>query len=260
MSAAKYFSDSDAAMRVKPTPERPLDAAQFYAVNPHVFKDYKIGDNMEVLAGCKVWEKAFQLPLKEAKEKHYTVLYELESETNSEFEFQAHLVLFLAMYGVTKLPEDQYCFATSAGPVLVRALALADYRGAQDYITDRLYLTMTRYFNRLVTWKTIPDFLTRGDIDKLYILDINETYIAYKDSNITNKKFPERAFANLIALHCPARAWGTFQSQLDDDLVRRVGTASMFVNSWLTSNTVPGNVWERMFLGVDDVSLFRPSN
>ncbi|KAK8008588.1 hypothetical protein PG991_011139 [Apiospora marii] len=79
---------------------------------------------VEVLAGSKTWEKAFQLPLKEAQEKHYTVLYELESETNSEFEFQAHLVLFLAMYGVTKLPEDQYCFATAAGPVLVHALAL----------------------------------------------------------------------------------------------------------------------------------------
>ncbi|KAK7914730.1 hypothetical protein PG985_012433 [Apiospora marii] len=133
---------------------------------------------VEVLAGSKTWEKAFQLPLKEAQEKHYTVLYELESETNSEFEFQAHLVLFLAMYGVTKLPEDQYCFATAAGP---------------DYIIDRLSVIITRYFNRLVTWKSIPNFLTRGDIDKLYLLEINETYIAYKDSNIRGKKFPERA-------------------------------------------------------------------
>ncbi|KAK7984940.1 hypothetical protein PG988_002562 [Apiospora saccharicola] len=32
----------------------------------------------EVLAGSKTWEKAFELPMKEAKEKSYEVFYELE--------------------------------------------------------------------------------------------------------------------------------------------------------------------------------------
>ncbi|KAK8074198.1 hypothetical protein PG994_005097 [Apiospora phragmitis] len=42
--------------------------------------------------------------MREKEEKKFTV----------EFEFQAHLVLLLALYGVTKLPEDQYRFAASS--------------------------------------------------------------------------------------------------------------------------------------------------
>ncbi|KAK8122399.1 hypothetical protein PG984_011069 [Apiospora sp. TS-2023a] len=96
--------------------------------------------------------------MKEATEKRYEVLYELNSETNSEFEFQAHMVLFLAMYGVTKLPEDQYSFTTAAGQVLVRVPALADYRYAQDYVVERLNTMLSKCFKRMVTWKLIPDF------------------------------------------------------------------------------------------------------
>lgn len=136
-------------------------------------------------------------------------MYQLDSETNSEFEFQVHLVLLLAMHGVAKLSEGQYCFMTSAGPVLVRDLALANYRGAQGFIIDHLNALITKYFNGLVTWKATADLPIRGDLDKLYLLDINETYIAYKYSNIKNKKFPERAFesgsAGRIAARLPAR-------------------------------------------------------
>lgn len=164
------------------------------------------------------------------------------------------------MYGVTKLPEDQYGFATSAGPVLIRALALADYRDAQDYIVNRLNLMVTRYFSRMLEWKDIPHFNARSEIDKLWILEINDTFIAYKYSNIKNRKFPLRAFANLIAIHCPAHAFGMFQAQMEEDLIRRVGTASMFVNQWLDPKARLGNFWERRFLGLDDQSLYRIPN
>ncbi|KAK8068418.1 hypothetical protein PG996_007530 [Apiospora saccharicola] len=83
------------------------------------------------------------------------------------------------MYGATKLPEDQYCFATAAGQVLVRALALADYRYAQNYVVDRLNQMITNYFKRMVTWKSIPEHPLRDDTYKLFLHDINDTYIAY---------------------------------------------------------------------------------
>ncbi|KAK7973299.1 hypothetical protein PG988_007433 [Apiospora saccharicola] len=83
------------------------------------------------------------------------------------------------MYGATKLPEDHYCFATAAGQVLVRALALADYRYAQNYVVDRLNQMITNYFKRMVTWKSIPKHPLRDDTYKLFLHDINDTYIAY---------------------------------------------------------------------------------
>ncbi|KAK8054142.1 hypothetical protein PG996_013443 [Apiospora saccharicola] len=285
MSAAAYFARSDAVVNVasintpfKPAAERPLNAAQFYAVNTHIFQDYTVKENMvmskkelvvfvvggkalnvhkEILAGCKVWERAFSLPMKEATEKRYEVLYELDSETNSEFEFQAHLILFLAMYGATKLPEDQYCFATAAGQVLVRALALADYRCAQEYVVDRLNKIITNYFKRMVTWKSIQPHPLRDDTYKLFLHDINDTYIAYMRSNIQNKKFGEKNFALLIALHCPSRAWGIFEPQMDAGLVRRVSTASMAVNECLTRGATPPDWWETSHFGMDDLALFR---
>ncbi|KAK8121200.1 hypothetical protein PG999_005320 [Apiospora kogelbergensis] len=217
---------------VRPEPEPVLDANQFYALNNHVFKTYResvdmmrsrketvtiyIGDkslqvHRELLTGIKAFNIAFTLPLREKEEKTYYVQYELASETNIEFEFQAHLVLFVALYGETRLPEAVYNFDNQAGPILVRALALAEYRIAADYVNDRINTMITAYFNRLVDWKTTipcaPNHLLL-ETHKKYIAEINDTFIAYRDSNIRRRKFPLQSFGHLIALHCPPDGLG----------------------------------------------------
>lgn len=214
----------------------------------------------EVLSGTKVFEKAFKVPMKEAEEGRFDILFELDIESNSEFEFQSHLILFFALYGANKLPEDEYTFMTSAGPLLVRALALAHYRVAELYVVERLNIMVSKYFNRLTVWKQTPDYLLRDDSYKLHLFEINDTYLAYKHSNIPtkHKKFLDRNFGMLIALHCPARAWGIFESQMDDELVHKVANASMHLNYCLTGGAPPPEGWERWFLTKEDLSLFRP--
>ncbi|KAK8084345.1 hypothetical protein PG997_005616 [Apiospora hydei] len=262
----------------KPEPEPGLNADQFYAINGHIFKDFRIGDDMmlsrketvvitvggnhinvhrELLVGCHAFHVAFTHNMLENKNKEYIVQYELENETNSQFELQAHIILFLALYGATKLPEDQYNFRGSAGPILVRAVALAEYRMAEDYVNDRLNTMITKHFNRMVDWKTtIPcmDNSLQLELHRGYLMEINDTFIAYKCSNIRDRRFPERAFGNLIALHCPARAWEMFQSQVDEDLARRVATAAMYMFGRLH---ISGEVFERTTFSNADLSLFR---
>ncbi|KAK7975460.1 hypothetical protein PG989_013923 [Apiospora arundinis] len=284
MSTANYFANDDGPARVVPTkstvqpePEPVLDTDQFYAINPHVFTGFRIRDDMmlsrketvvivvgdkhlnihrEVLKGLKAMDMAFTLDMREKKEKTYRVEYELDNESNTEFEFQAHLVLFMALYGENRLPEREYSFASSAGPILVRALGLAEYRIAEEFINDRLYNMITGYFNRMVDWKSViggTDSL-QMELHRNYIMEINDTFVAYKASNIRNRRIPERSFGNLIALYCPYHPWEVFGREVDERLARMVGDASMYI---LTHMRAGGEAFDRSVFGNFDLILFR---
>lgn len=166
-------------------------------------------------------------------------------------------MLFVALYGETRLPEAVYNFDNQAGPILVRALALAEYRIAADYVNDRINTMITAYFNRLVDWKTTipcaPNHLLL-ETHKKYIAEINDTFIAYRDSNIRRRKFPLQSFGHLIALHCPPMAWEIFQSEVDEELARRVGTSTMYLFNQLN---IGGNNFERVTFSMEGLSLFR---
>lgn len=149
---------------------KPHTGLQFHL--GHGEKKQKRFFTVEVLSGAKDWENAFKVPMKEAEEGQFDILFELDIESNSEFEFHSHLILFFALYGVAKLPEDEYQFMTSAGPILVRALA--HYRLAEGYVVERLNSMVTKHFNGLTVWKQTPNHPLRDDWYKMHLLEIND--------------------------------------------------------------------------------------
>ncbi|KAK7964237.1 hypothetical protein PG988_011211 [Apiospora saccharicola] len=86
---------------------------------------------------------------------------------------------------ISKHYEEDFLDNTAAsivGDVLINQILAQEPRlCAEDGSNGRLNTVITRHFNRMLNWKSIPEHPLRDDTYKLFMYDINDTYNAYKN-------------------------------------------------------------------------------
>jgi hypothetical protein len=145
----------------------------------------------------------------------------------SEGDRETWMMLLLAMYNCKELPR--YGFSEYRGPLLVKALVLADYCLVTEEVKITLANMMTAHFAELQRWNDVPFCPLTHIFHEQVMNEVNQTYVMYRDCNASFKPFELEAFGLMITLLCASGIYDTFEEDLDPGLVRLISRNAMKV-------------------------------